>query len=194
MSMLSELHEAHKARQARMRPKAKPIVIVEPEPEAKPIPIPVIVIKTAPIEVSRDWIYIPPVDRNPSIDDVIRVVARYFRTTRIELLAHRRTAAIAFPRQIAMYLARTLTMQSLPKIGGRFADRDHTTIMHGHRKIAGLILTDAKVAQIVAELEAELTAKPIRARQSDHHPSIPIEEVAGLKGTGGCGADPDGEA
>ncbi len=163
MSMLSDLHEAHKARQARLCPKIKPIVIVEPEPEpeTKPIPIPVVVIETAPIEVLRDWIYIPPTDRNPSIDDIIRVVAKYFGTTRVELLAHRRTAVIAFPRQIAMYLARTLTLRSLPEIGRRFANRDHTTIMHGHRKIARLILTDAKTAQIVAELEVALTAKPI---------------------------------
>ena len=48
----------------------------------------------------------------------------------------KRTRAIAYPRQIAMYLSRELTDLSLPKIGNEFGGRDHTTVIHAHDKIS----------------------------------------------------------
>jgi chromosomal replication initiator protein len=62
--------------------------------------------------------------------------------TRADLLSSRRTAVVVKPRQIAMYLAKTLTLRSLPEIGRRFGGRDHTTVLHAVRKIESLSHAD----------------------------------------------------
>ena len=62
-------------------------------------------------------------------------VARHYDLKPDDFTSKRRTRAIAFPRQVAMYLARELTEASLPKIGEEFGGRDHTTVMHAHAKI-----------------------------------------------------------
>ncbi len=84
--------------------------------------------------------------RQPSpvrIDDILRLVARRYGVSRADLLSQRRTANVVKPRQIAMYLAKTLTLRSLPEIGRRFAGRDHTTVLHAVRKVAGMAESDA---------------------------------------------------
>ena len=62
--------------------------------------------------------------------------------SRADILSSRRTAVVVKPRQVAMFLAKTLTMRSLPEIGRRFGGRDHTTVLHAVRKIEGLAQTD----------------------------------------------------
>jgi chromosomal replication initiator protein len=62
-------------------------------------------------------------------------VARHFSITRADVLSSRRTAIVVRPRHVAMYLAKSLTSNSLPEIGRRFGGRDHTTVMHAVRKI-----------------------------------------------------------
>jgi chromosomal replication initiator protein len=57
------------------------------------------------------------------------------------------------PRQIAMYLAKTLTLRSLPEIGRRFGGRDHTTVLHAVRKIEGLVDSDATLADEIELLK-----------------------------------------
>ncbi len=72
------------------------------------------------------------------IDDILRIVAKHYGVQRGDLLSSRRNQSIVRPRQIGMYLAKTLTSRSLPEIGRRFGGRDHTTVLHAIRKIENL--------------------------------------------------------
>jgi len=76
---------------------------------------------------------------NPSVTRIQEVVARQYGVSRFDLLSSRRTANIVRPRQVAMYLCKTLTLRSLPEIGRRFGGRDHTTVLHAVRKISWLV-------------------------------------------------------
>jgi chromosomal replication initiator protein len=60
------------------------------------------------------------------------------------------------PRQVAMYLAKTLTLRSLPEIGRRFGGRDHTTVLHAVRKIENLVSTDSALAEEIELLKRQL--------------------------------------
>jgi chromosomal replication initiator protein len=73
-----------------------------------------------------------------------------------ELCSAKRSQAIAYPRQVAMYLSRALTDSSLPKIGKEFGGRDHTTVMHANAKIEGMIREDRSVYNLVQELTARI--------------------------------------
>ena len=72
------------------------------------------------------------------IEDIQKLVASHYSVTRADILSSRRTATVVKPRQVAMYLSKTLTLRSLPEIGRRFGGRDHTTVLHAVRKIEGL--------------------------------------------------------
>lgn len=71
-----------------------------------------------------------------TIEKIQKYIAENYSVTIDDLLSKKRTQAIAFPRQIAMYLSRELTEHSLPKIGQAFGGRDHTTVIHAHKKIS----------------------------------------------------------
>ena len=86
------------------------------------------------------------------------LVARYFGIRTAEMTSARRSRDVARPRQIAMYLARQFTPQSLPQIGARFGNRDHTTVLHALRKIAALKKTDAQLAVDLDRLTTRLEA------------------------------------
>ena len=81
-------------------------------------------------------------------------MARQYNVSRADLLSSRRTANVVRPRQIAMYLAKTLTLRSLPEIGRRFGGRDHTTVLHAVRKIENLVGNDNVLAEEIELLEA----------------------------------------
>ncbi|MBB4348899.1 chromosomal replication initiator protein [Rhizobium cellulosilyticum] len=87
------------------------------------------------------------------IEDIQRVVARHYNVSRQELVSNRRTRVIVKPRQIAMYLAKTMTPRSFPEIGRRFGGRDHTTVLHAVRKIEELIGDDSKLGHEVELLK-----------------------------------------
>jgi chromosomal replication initiator protein len=76
--------------------------------------------------------------------------------SRADLLSSRRTANVVRPRQVAMYLAKTLTLRSLPEIGRRFGGRDHTTVLHAVRKIENLVNTDSTLAEEIELLKRQL--------------------------------------
>lgn len=76
-----------------------------------------------------------------------------------DLLSQRRTRDLTLPRHVAYYLAKELTHFSLPMIGRHMGGRDHTTILHGCRKIAAKLLTDQNLAIQVSELIATLSQK-----------------------------------
>jgi chromosomal replication initiator protein len=85
-------------------------------------------------------------DRKLSIEEIQRKVAEHYNVRLSDLIGPKRLRTIARPRQVAMYLAKQLTPRSLPEIGRRFGGRDHTTIMHGVRKIEELMTTDSQLA------------------------------------------------
>lgn len=91
-----------------------------------------------------------------TLDQVIRAVVNYYRLTLENLCSVSRNRMVSYPRQIAMYLARTETDASFPQIGYQLGDRDHTTVLHGYEKIANLIETDAKVRRDVLQIKAML--------------------------------------
>ncbi len=91
------------------------------------------------------------------IDDILRVVAKHYNVSRADILSQRRTANVVKPRQVAMYLAKTLTLRSLPEIGRRFGGRDHTTVLHAVRKIDGLIAGDRVLADEIEALKRLVT-------------------------------------
>jgi chromosomal replication initiator protein len=95
----------------------------------------------------------PQDPKRVKIEDIQRIVSRQYNVSRADLLSSRRTANVVLPRQVAMYLAKTLTLRSLPEIGRRFGGRDHTTVLHAVRKIEGLIGNDSPLAGEVEQLK-----------------------------------------
>lgn len=91
--------------------------------------------------------------RRVKIDDILRVVMKHFSVHRGDLLSSRRNRSIVRPRQIGMYLAKSLTSRSLPEIGRRFGGRDHTTVLHAIRKIDSLLQEDAALREDVEVLK-----------------------------------------
>lgn len=93
-----------------------------------------------------------------TIEMIQQAAAEYFHLSLGEFKAKKRTRAIAFPRQIAMYLSRELTDYSLPKIGDEFGGRDHTTVIHAHDKISNARrvdpLLDKKINEIIQRIQS----------------------------------------
>jgi chromosomal replication initiator protein len=90
-------------------------------------------------------------ERRVTVDEIQKATAEHFALKQADLLCERRTRAIARPRQVAMYLAKTLTTRSYPDIGRRFGGRDHTTVLHAVRRIEALKGEDPAIA---ADIEA----------------------------------------
>jgi chromosomal replication initiator protein len=98
----------------------------------------------------------PQEPKRVKIEDIQRIVARHYNVSRGDLLSSRRTANVVRPRQVAMYLAKTLTLRSLPEIGRRFGGRDHTTVLHAVRKIENLVGNDTSLAEEIESLKRQL--------------------------------------
>ena len=86
-------------------------------------------------------------DKKIRIEDIQKTVANHYNVARGEMLSNRRTRSVVRPRQIAMYLSKTMTPRSLPEIGRRFGGKDHTTVLHAVRKVESLIKDDPKLAK-----------------------------------------------
>jgi len=95
--------------------------------------------------------------RRIKIEDILRIVSRHFGVSKGDLLSQRRHRSVVWPRQIGMYLAKQLTHRSLPEIGRRFGNRDHTTVLHAIRKIEGVIAGDAGLRDELEELKKLLS-------------------------------------
>ncbi len=96
-------------------------------------------------------------DKLVSIDNIQRIVAEYYKIRMTDLLSKRRSRSVARPRQVAMALSKELTSHSLPEIGKAFGGRDHTTVLHGCRKIAELRESDAEIREDYRNLLRTLT-------------------------------------
>ena len=90
------------------------------------------------------------------IEDIQKLVANHYSVSRADILSSRRTAVVVKPRQVAMFLAKTLTMRSLPEIGRRFGGRDHTTVLHAVRKIEALSANDTTLREEIDLLKRML--------------------------------------
>lgn len=111
----------------------------------------------------------PPAWRSPSVWELVplvgrvrqiqRTVAAYFDIALADMLSSRRQKATIMPRHVAMYLAKELTPFSLPEIGRKFGGKDHTTILHAVRKIAGLIAAGDPIAADVAAIRASFAGR-----------------------------------
>jgi len=95
-------------------------------------------------------------DRQISIDNIQKAVAAYYKIKVSDLLSKRRTRSIARPRQLAMALAKEFTSHSLPEIGEAFGGRDHTTVLHGCRKVAELREVSMDIAEDYKNLSRTL--------------------------------------
>jgi len=91
-----------------------------------------------------------------SIVDIQTTVAEYYHVSVNDLKGKKRLASIVMPRQIAMYLAREMTNNSLPKIGNEFGGKDHTTVIHAYEKINEKIKLDTDLRKEITELKKGL--------------------------------------
>ncbi|MGI6164384.1 MAG: chromosomal replication initiator protein DnaA [Limnochordia bacterium] len=98
----------------------------------------------------------PKRGKDLSIEEIQEVVAEYFGIKSSELRGRKRTRAIVFPRQIAIYLAREMTDSSLPRLGEAFGGRDHSTILHSYDKIAQEIEDDQALERTIQVLRTRL--------------------------------------
>lgn len=95
-------------------------------------------------------------ERRLTVDEILRKVAEHFNVSLAEMMGPRRARMIARPRQIAMYLAKELTSKSLPDIGRRCGNRDHTTVLHAVKRITELQKTDTQLCEDLAHLRRRL--------------------------------------
>jgi chromosomal replication initiator protein len=97
--------------------------------------------------------------REIPIELIQHEVCRYFGVAKADLIGQSRSKGFAYPRQVAMYLARELTDESLPKIGKAFGGRDHSTVMHATAKISRLINSDRDAFNQIHELTSHVKSK-----------------------------------
>jgi chromosomal replication initiator protein len=96
----------------------------------------------------------------PSMDDIILLVTEHYAVKLAELQSKKRSNQIAFPRQVAMFLARRITRHSLEEIGGFFGGRDHSTVLYAVDKITKLIEKDPALKELLADFLAQLQGNP----------------------------------
>ena len=106
-------------------------------------------------EILKDLIKHEP--RKVNIALIQKVVSQHFKVPVEAMKSKVRTAAYAYPRQVAIYLARDITSCSLTQIGQRFGGRDHTTVIHACQKIADLVEVDVALKTAIQQLKKELT-------------------------------------
>ncbi len=97
-------------------------------------------------------------ERKTTVEEIQRKVSEYYNIRLSDIIGPKRLRAYARPRQVAMYLSKQLTSRSLPEIGRRFGGRDHTTVMHGVKRIQELQHSDGQIAEDVEILRRALEA------------------------------------
>lgn len=177
MSLVAELHNAHKARVAAIAAKAaeheaskKSTLIAElkqccePKPEPKPAPEPIEdgwVERQTSSEHRKLWFTIVrsiKLNRlgGPPIKEIQRATCEVYGVTMDDLLSERCTANVVLPRHVSIYLAKELTTLSWPRIGRATGGRDHSTAISAHRKIERLLKSDEKLAGQIAAIRERL--------------------------------------
>jgi chromosomal replication initiator protein len=112
------------------------------------------------IEIAQDCLadILRHSDRKITVEEIQRKVSDHYNIRLSDMIGPRRVRSYARPRQIAMYLAKQLTTRSLPEIGRRFGGRDHTTVIHGVRRIEDLKDKDSQIADDLELLRRALEA------------------------------------
>jgi chromosomal replication initiator protein len=95
-------------------------------------------------------------NKSINVEFIQNLVASHFNLNIQELLSPRRSRSLARPRQIAMYLAKQHTTNSLPDIGRKFSNRDHTTVIHAVKKIDELLKKDNDIRESVEALRKKI--------------------------------------
>ncbi|MGB7319750.1 MAG: chromosomal replication initiator protein DnaA [Planktotalea sp.] len=95
-------------------------------------------------------------ERKITVEEIQRRVSEHYNIRLSELIGPKRVRNFARPRQVAMYLCKQLTSRSLPEIGRRFGGRDHTTVMHGVKRIEELKIQDGQIAEDIEMLRRAL--------------------------------------
>jgi chromosomal replication initiation ATPase DnaA len=143
MSVIESLHQAHKARLKRMALGVRPRYLPDRDYE-------------------RAWAFeimglvdASPV-RRPRVIEIQRAAARHFGVELNDIRSDRRDRKTALARHVAMYLARDLTLKSFQEIGSLFGARDHSTVVHGVRRIEAKLPFDAELTADVGRIRVEL--------------------------------------
>ncbi|MEO1796661.1 MAG: helix-turn-helix domain-containing protein, partial [Pseudomonadota bacterium] len=97
-------------------------------------------------------------DRKTTVEEIQRKVSEHYNIRLSDMLGPKRSRNLARPRQVAMYLSKKMTTRSLPDIARRFGGRDHTTVMHGVKKIEELKVQDSQIADDLEMLRRSLEA------------------------------------
>ncbi len=110
------------------------------------------------IELTKDCLsdILRATDRKVTVEEIQRKVSEHYNIRLSDMLGPKRLRTFARPRQIAMYLCKQLTTRSLPEIGRRFGGRDHTTVMHGVRRIEELQEADHQISEDIDMLKRAL--------------------------------------
>ena len=107
------------------------------------------------IDVLKDYVNKGYSEKN-NINRIQRIVAEHFQISVDDMKSKKRSANLAFPRQVAMYLCRKLTNESFPKIGIEFGGKDHSTVMHSVEKIENEMLPNKELTNIIEKLTKEI--------------------------------------
>jgi hypothetical protein len=170
--------QAARERRARIAAKAKPDTPilclsasarsqradVPPVVLLKPSPPPVVIWAQRQIQQYQPWFEVveeidaPPKPKHPPIHLIQRTTANFYGVTVEDIIGERRMKFMVIPRQVAVYLSKTLTVRSLPEIGRRFGGRDHATILHSFKKIARLIESEDELRGQVESIKNEIGA------------------------------------
>lgn len=162
MSYVETLHRQHLERQLRFahaalkrREKPQQVFVVVKERPKQPDEAPA----PTPVDVQQIPITDAP-DTPLRMDTIRRLVAQHYGVRKHDLLSDRRTADLVVPRHVVFYLGRRLTTLSLPMIGRHMGNRDHTTVLHGVRKIARDLQIDERLRASVEMLTEQLGGDP----------------------------------
>jgi len=167
-SSSAELIKHYKRVRARIFPRVPPTIRQPAKVEIKALalPAPVAIDAPAPVAPPDPGPFIPPLPVTPamlrketpypSVDLIKRVVSHHYQIALVDLVSARRTKEIVEPRQVAMWLARSMTPSSLPVIGRKFGNRDHTTVLHAFNKIEHRRLSNPEFSDLLDALQATI--------------------------------------
>jgi chromosomal replication initiator protein len=112
------------------------------------------------LEVAQDCLadILRASERKITVEEIQRKVSEHYNIRLSDMIGPKRLRTYARPRQIAMYLAKQMTSRSLPEIGRRFGGRDHTTVMHGVKRVEELKVQDGQIAEDLEMLRRALEA------------------------------------
>ncbi len=139
----------------------EPLPVVEAAPQRQPIPADVldhlVQRPLAPGDFFDASAPVAPASRAPTVAMIVGAVAAYYGRTRLDLISARRDKATTRPRQLAMWIAATLTTATMGEIGRRIGRRDHTTVIHGCRAVEARLAADPALKADADALIALLT-------------------------------------